>query len=67
MKDQDIYLVPTTNSIQWGRRIYYAGCHKQGGKDFAWFQDNLPSGITKKSITIAWVFGEKWNPQKTEE
>jgi len=67
MKDQDIYLVPTTNTIQWGRRIYYAGCHKQDGKDFAWFQDNLPASITKKNITIAWVFGEKWNPQKTEE
>lgn len=67
MKDKDIYLVPTTNTIQWGRRIYYAGCHKQDGKDFAWFQDNLPASITKKNITIAWVFGEKWNPQKTEE
>jgi pectinesterase len=67
MKDQDIYLVPTTNTIQWGRRIYYAGCHKKDGNDFAWFRDNLPAGITQKNITIEWVFGEKWNPKKTEE
>ena len=37
------------------------------GNDFAWFRDNLPAGITKKNITIEWVFGEKWNPKKTEE
>ena len=38
MKDMDIYLVPTTNTIQWGRRVYYADCHKEDGKDFAWFR-----------------------------
>ena len=28
MADKDIYLVPTNNTIQWGRRIYYYNCHK---------------------------------------
>lgn len=67
MKDQDIYLVPTTNTIQWGRRVYYADCQKEGGKNFAWFRNNLPANTTKSLITIEWVFGKRWNPQKTAE
>jgi len=59
MADQDIYLVPTTNVIQWGRRIYYYGCDKPG-KPYPWYADNLM--IDPKSITPAWLFHGKWNP-----
>jgi len=64
MADKDIYLVPTTNVIQWGRRIYYFNCHKEGG-DYAWHKDNLyaASGSPKADqINANWVFNEKWNP-----
>ncbi len=42
MADQDIYLVPTTNVIRWGRRVYYYDCHKKG-KEYGWYADNLAS------------------------
>ncbi|MDB5196566.1 MAG: pectinesterase [Flaviaesturariibacter sp.] len=66
MADTDIYLVPTANTIQWGRRIYYSGCHKEGG-DYTWFQDNLQTAkeappATK--INSDWVFKGQWHPEK---
>lgn len=64
MKDADIYLVPTSNTIQWGRRIYYYNCKREGGNDFNWYKNNLPSGFTEKNITVNWVFGNRWNPLK---
>ncbi|MEN9884642.1 MAG: hypothetical protein RLZZ420_1859 [Bacteroidota bacterium] len=63
MKDADIYLVPTSNSIQWGRRVYYADCHKEDGKDYAWFKNNLPGSLKKEKIGVKWLFGAKWNPE----
>jgi pectinesterase len=66
MSDKDIFLVPTTNLIQWGRRVYYHNCHRTGG-DFAWHKDNLnsaKSGIQPKDITANWVFKNKWQPEK---
>jgi len=62
MKDSAIYLVPTTNSIRWGKRIYYFNCHRDGGKDYSWYSDNLPSGITASAITPDWVFKNRWKP-----
>ena len=64
MSDTDIYQVKTTNVLQWGRRVYYSGCHRDGG-DFGWFADNIgqdgrntqPSGVT-----VQWLFGDQWNP-----
>jgi pectinesterase len=41
MADTDIYLVPTNNTILWGRRVYYYNCHRIGG-DYAWHKNNLP-------------------------
>lgn len=64
MKDADIYLVPTATAPQWGRRIYYADCHKKSGKEFSWYKNNLPENIQKDNITAQWVFGDKWNPLK---
>ena len=65
MADRDIYLVPTDNKLQWGRRIYYADCHKKGG-DYTWFQNNIdqaPGKPTVSNITVDWLFKNKWHPQ----
>lgn len=64
MKDADIYLVPTGNVLKWGRRIYYTNCHREGGKDFSWYRDNLPATIPASAITVNWVFGDRWHPEK---
>ncbi|HWI94249.1 MAG TPA: pectinesterase family protein [Flavisolibacter sp.] len=66
MADKDIYLVPTTNKIQWGRRVYYFNCHRDGG-DYTWFNDNLNTALNSPSaeaITVDWLFGNKWHPDK---
>ncbi len=62
MKDADIYLVPTSNVLEWGRRIYYYNCHREGGNDFSWHNNHLLAGINEKDITVHWVFGNRWNP-----
>lgn len=64
MADKPIYLVPTTNTIQWGQRIFYYNCHKKGG-DYTWFADNLvtsPEKINPLQINTKWIFGSRWNP-----
>jgi pectinesterase len=63
MSDKNIYRVETSNTIQWGDRIYYFNCHKRGG-DYAWHRDNLrtaPGSPDAKQIDAKWVFKEKWN------
>jgi pectinesterase len=65
MADQDIYLVPTANTIRWGRRVYYYDCHKSG-KQYGWYADNLasaPGAPEGAAIDTKWVFGTKWNPK----
>ncbi len=64
MADKDIYLVPTSNKIQWGRRVYYFNCHREGG-DYGWFKNNLSTAKDAPSpdaINASWVFKERWNP-----
>lgn len=66
MADKDIYLVPTTNKILWGRRIYYADCNREGG-DYAWFKNNLNTAFNSpsvKEITVDWLFKGHWQPDK---
>lgn len=63
MRDTAIYRVPTNNIIQWGHRVYYFNCHREGGNDFAWHGNNLPAGLSSKDITINWVFKNRWNPE----
>jgi len=65
MADSDIYLVPTTNVIQWGRRVYYYNCHREGG-DYAWHANNLPAGVNTKQVNIDWLFKGKWNPLRDD-
>jgi len=65
MADRDIYLVPTDNKLQWGRRIYYAGCKRNGG-NYQWFTDNLQLAGGKPNmadITVNWLFKNKWHPE----
>lgn len=64
MADADIYLVPTSNNIQWGRRIYFSNCHKDGG-DYSWFKDNLTAAnnsLKANDVNADWVFKGKWKP-----
>jgi pectinesterase len=68
MADQDIYLVPTNNSIQWGRRVYYFDCHKEGAA-YAWYANNLdqaPGSPDPAGIDPSWVFKGKWDPLKED-
>jgi len=65
MADTDIYQVATTNTLNWGRRVYYANSHREGG-DFAWHKDNLnsaPGALKPGDITPDWVFNGKWKPE----
>lgn len=67
MADKDIYLVPTSNTIAWGRRIYYFNCHRKGG-DYAWHKDNLSTAqgnIKPVDVTVNWLFKGRWNPEET--
>lgn len=64
MSDTDIYQVKTSNVLQWGRRVYYSGCHRDGG-DYPWFADNLQQdgqATQPSAITPSWLFGNRWNP-----
>ena len=62
MRDSNIYLVKTPNLIKWGHRVYYDGCTKEGGEQYAWYNNNLPAGLKKSDITVNWVFKNKWDP-----
>jgi len=62
MRDKAIYRVPTTNTIQWGERIYYYNCHREGGNDYTWYSNNLPETMKPADISVNWVFGSRWNP-----
>ena len=66
MADKDIYLVLTNNPIQWGRRVYYANCHRKGG-DYSWHADNFSAAKgapDAQKIGPRWVFGDRWDPVK---
>lgn len=70
MADTPIYLTVTKpqNNIQWGHRVYYYNCHREGA-DYAWFADNLNQAVgspAAASINATWVFGESWHPEKIE-
>ena len=64
MADSAIYRVQTANIIQWGHRVYYYNCHRDGGKDFNWYSNNLPGTVKADDITIQWVFKNK--PDQTK-
>lgn len=66
MKDMPIYLVPTSNKILWGERVYFFNCRRDGGKDFPWYSNNLPVTVSRETINVNWVFGTRWNPEKID-
>jgi PelA/Pel-15E family pectate lyase len=63
MADVNIYQKVATppNVIQWGQRVYYYNCHRDGG-DYEWHKNNLPASIGINDITAAWVYDYKWKP-----
>jgi len=64
MSDEDIYLVPTTNTIQWGRRVYYYNCDKEN-LTTGFYKNNLTMAKGQpdiKEINVKWVFKDNWNP-----
>lgn len=64
MSDEDIYLVPTTNTIQWGRRVYYYNCDKENSST-GFYKNNLETAKgkpTSNEINASWVFKNNWNP-----
>ena len=64
MSAEDIYLVPTTNTIQWGRRVYYYNCDKVNNVT-GFYKNNLNTALGNPSaneINAAWVFKNNWNP-----
>lgn len=66
MADKDIFLVPTTNTIRRGWRVYYCNSHRQGG-DYAWHRDNLHTakgGPAYQEITTRWLFKGRWQPEQ---
>ncbi|MDQ3279421.1 MAG: pectate lyase [Bacteroidota bacterium] len=66
MADADIYLVPTANTLLWGKRTYYFNCHREGG-NYTWFANNLDkaqTAPTPEQITAAWVFQNRWQPER---
>ncbi|GAB3581411.1 pectate lyase [Hymenobacter daeguensis] len=69
MADADIYWAQSGPGARlWGRRVYYADCHRQGG-DYAWMKDNLATAAgapRPEQITANWAFGGRWNVDKTQ-
>lgn len=62
MRDSAIYRVPTANLLQWGHRVYYSNCHRTAKPEYSWYADNLPAGMKASSITVDWIFKNKWKP-----
>ncbi len=64
MADTPIYRVNTNNVIQWGHRVYFYNCHRDGG-DYKWFGNNLETAKDSpkaEAINPKWLFGARWNP-----
>lgn len=68
MADADIFqrAANPPNTLQWGKRVYYYNCHRNGG-DYAWHQDNLPATLNNISITNSWPFDGQWQPDEPKE
>ena len=68
MADADIYQREANppNVMQWGKRVYYYNCKKDGG-NYKWFANNLPAGLSANDISAFWTYDYKWNPEKEKE
>ena len=50
----------------WGQRVYYYGCHRQGGHS-GWLDNNLQQAESAPAfygITARWTFDGKWDPEQ---
>jgi len=66
MADAPVYQAASSKGVQWGRRVYFYNCHRQGG-DYAWFKDNLNTAYDSPSandITATWAMDKQWDPLK---
>lgn len=64
MADAPIYRAASSKGVQWGERVYYYNCHRNGG-DYTWFANNLTSAKgapTAKEISALWALDRQWNP-----
>jgi pectinesterase len=64
MADAPIFRAASSTGVQWGERVYYYNCHRDGG-DYAWFASNLNSAKgtpTVKDINALWALDRQWNP-----
>jgi pectinesterase len=64
MSDEDIYLVPTNNIIQWGTRVYYYNCDKAKSTT-GFYKNNIEKAKghpTGDQVNVNWVFKNNWNP-----
>ena len=61
MRDSSIYHVPKSTEINFGHRIYYYNCHRNGG-DYSWFENNLPATLKVEQINPDWGFASHWKP-----
>lgn len=62
--DTAIIIVPTTNSIFRGRRVYCYNCYKQG-VDYSWYKNNLPTDFGINEFNVPCGYDYKWNPINT--
>ncbi len=58
MADAPIYKVRQDTTLQWGHRVFYSNCHREGG-DYQWFANNLAKKEAKK-MSIETLFEGRW-------
>jgi pectinesterase len=64
MADAPVYQAASSAGVQYGKRVYFYNCHRQGG-NYAWLKDNLNEAAgmpTANSIDAVWAMDKKWNP-----
>ena len=66
--DEDIsyaYTDKVLDSCEWGKRVYYCNCYREGG-DYGWLRNNereSEDAANGLMSTAEWCFGYKWNPE----
>lgn len=59
MADAEIYQVPTNNTVNWGKRVFYNNCSREGGA-FNWFLDNFDEKMLE-NLTKEKVLQPRWD------
>ncbi|QJD94594.1 pectinesterase [Mucilaginibacter robiniae] len=69
MANAPIYQAASSKGTQWGSRIYFENCHRDGG-DYTWFKNNLataPGAPVAANINALWAMDNQWNPERSGE